>query len=263
MLASLRCCCGPSEDELAVSFDVIDERVGSTNTTMTSGYPEELSPSNGDIPHEQGMATLLRRPPMLSAVQEEKMSAKTSTATHVVATAPYAPPSIAPVATLPKPPPLMAHFSPLEPLEDSKGRVEELGLILSQFRQQAAVGRSCVVLVQDAMDTLRPAGRRLATYTITPDRYLLVSFGPGHEPFSCSVDNIQDVYQLMDGEDCFPRNIIAALNKQELNHLLMVVFYPHGPRGSEDVRETFCFLETTPTGRDLLLELLKEVALAQ
>eukprot|EP00405_Crypthecodinium_cohnii_P020915 CAMPEP_0206469224 /NCGR_PEP_ID=MMETSP0324_2-20121206/30143_1 /ASSEMBLY_ACC=CAM_ASM_000836 /TAXON_ID=2866 /ORGANISM="Crypthecodinium cohnii, Strain Seligo" /LENGTH=264 /DNA_ID=CAMNT_0053942923 /DNA_START=152 /DNA_END=946 /DNA_ORIENTATION=+ len=263
MLAPFQCCCGPTEEEGSLNFDIVDERVGSTtNTAATSAYfPEDLSPCSTAIAHEQGMGTLLRRPPMMSTEKVKSSAASTSTTSSTKTSGGLANTTTTATASIPAPAlPMKAHFSPLEPAEDSKGREE---LLFSQFRQQASVGRSCVVLVQDAADAFRPASRRLANYSITADRELFVNFGPGHEPFSCSVDNIQDVYQLMDGEDCFPRNIIAALNKQELNQLLMVVFYPHGPRGTEDVRETFCFLETTPTGRDLLLELLKEVALAQ
>lgn len=71
--------------------------------------------------------------------------------------------------------------------------------------------------------------------------------------FSCSVGQIQDIYTVEeDGKDCFPDDLLAHLDPEEMDLLVMIV-YADGRRR----RRTFYMLDATRRSREMLLEVLR------
>lgn len=75
----------------------------------------------------------------------------------------------------------------------------------------------------------------------------------------CPIPCIEDIYQVDDGDDCFPPGVFNSIAPNEQDYLFMVVF---SDTFALDVRKntgfnSLCLLEETKEGRDRLLEQLK------
>jgi len=68
----------------------------------------------------------------------------------------------------------------------------------------------------------------------------------------CPIKDIQDIYLLEDGEECFPPQAVRAVEPHERELLLMLV---HG--GSQEKVFSFCMLEESRESRDNFLESMR------
>jgi hypothetical protein len=68
----------------------------------------------------------------------------------------------------------------------------------------------------------------------------------------CPIKDIQDIYLLEDGEECFPPQVVRGVEPHERELLLMLV---HG--GSHEKAFNFCMLEESRESRDRFLESMR------
>jgi len=72
----------------------------------------------------------------------------------------------------------------------------------------------------------------------------------------CPIQEIQDIYLLDDGEECFPPDVVKRLKPHERELLLMVV---HG--SSQTKVFSFCMMEESRESRDKFLESLRVLSI--
>jgi len=68
----------------------------------------------------------------------------------------------------------------------------------------------------------------------------------------CPIKDIQDIYLLSDGEECFPPEVVKRVKPDERDLLVMIV---HG--GGHEKTLGFCVLEESLESRDELLECMR------
>mmetsp|Transcript_80192 Transcript_80192/g.225089 ORF Transcript_80192/g.225089 Transcript_80192/m.225089 type:complete len:202 (+) Transcript_80192:124-729(+) len=126
---------------------------------------------------------------------------------------------------------------------------------VEDFAPVAIAGRPCVHFVEDT-------GKRSdARYRIDVQlRRLVVSLpsGAGPSEIACSISSIEDIYTIADGRECFPTEVLASTQPEELEGLFLVVFTVEP---CPDAR-TLCLMEASAAARDRVLELLKLVSMS-
>lgn len=151
-------------------------------------------------------------------------------------------------------------------------KVPKLRLPISDeqdFRNTVEAGRPCTLLEPSGdEDDEYPVLRQEAVYHISRvDRELVLEHSqelcPNRPSIRCPVAGIEDVYQLDDGKECFPRFVQLGATAAEWERLLMVVYVAQpGPDGccKSEGPNAFCLLEHTREARDCLLKHLKEAS---
>jgi len=72
----------------------------------------------------------------------------------------------------------------------------------------------------------------------------------------CPIKDIQDIYLLEDGQECFPPQVVKSVGPNERELLLMLV---HG--GSQERAFSFCMLEESRESRDRFLESMRVLSI--
>mmetsp|Transcript_114576 Transcript_114576/g.335042 ORF Transcript_114576/g.335042 Transcript_114576/m.335042 type:complete len:272 (-) Transcript_114576:105-920(-) len=117
------------------------------------------------------------------------------------------------------------------------------------FMKKASTGCPCTVLEG------RRFQRSSGEYRILEAAGLITVHleGSGSPELTCSISQIQDIYTVEeDGKDCFPDELLAVLDPEEMDLLVMIV-YSDGRRK----RRTFYLLDVSRDEREMLLEVLK------
>mmetsp|Transcript_116475 Transcript_116475/g.370481 ORF Transcript_116475/g.370481 Transcript_116475/m.370481 type:complete len:100 (+) Transcript_116475:310-609(+) len=71
----------------------------------------------------------------------------------------------------------------------------------------------------------------------------------------CSVATIEDIFQIADGEDCFPLPVMATISTAERKGLLMLVY-----SGEDGDERLLCLVEESAHCRDELMQILQELS---
>lgn len=128
--------------------------------------------------------------------------------------------------------------------------------LLKAFANKAKEGCRCVYVG----DSRVPGswGKRSDSHYTMDAQFQCLTMVLHDGEIACSVDRIMDIYSLPDdGEDCFPLEVIRALNPEDLELLLMIVCSGSSPGDSYK----FCFVEQSCESRDALLDCLRIVSL--
>jgi hypothetical protein len=130
---------------------------------------------------------------------------------------------------------------------------------IRDFAKKAVKGCPCAILSKSTGG--RQQGEyffdeRLEHLIVAPARSM---WGSSKEPTDrINIGTIQDIYVIEDGEDCFPREILATLRPAERELVFVVVYSRGGERGTA----TCCLLEKTRECRDALLECLRVLCIS-
>mmetsp|Transcript_95645 Transcript_95645/g.239654 ORF Transcript_95645/g.239654 Transcript_95645/m.239654 type:complete len:206 (-) Transcript_95645:143-760(-) len=120
----------------------------------------------------------------------------------------------------------------------------------------AAAGRKCTLLSE------KTGARTEAEYVVDADLLQLTvrmasNFGQPEVLHSCPIMNIEDIFTVEDGEDCFPPRVMESLTSEEKGGLFMIVQSTHGP--NTDFAK-LCLVEASRADREDLLEHLKDMS---
>mmetsp|Transcript_55765 Transcript_55765/g.118794 ORF Transcript_55765/g.118794 Transcript_55765/m.118794 type:complete len:221 (-) Transcript_55765:203-865(-) len=213
-----KCCCAPPEDIEGVNtYTTSTEEVLDRKYGLTS----LVDPSTS----EEGAPTLLRR----NGVESEGK----------VGVSPYSPAD--------------TDLDPdLEVAYAHSGSASCFSPSIDAFARSAAKGRK-ITLFSEAAGTrftgsyqvLEKSGKMLVYVDTETGRYV--------EEFSIS--DIEDIFQMVDGDDCFPPAVMSALTPEEHDSLFMIVY-----RGPSQEDHILCLLEESDKSKGDLLQLLHETS---
>mmetsp|Transcript_24862 Transcript_24862/g.54972 ORF Transcript_24862/g.54972 Transcript_24862/m.54972 type:complete len:219 (-) Transcript_24862:62-718(-) len=133
--------------------------------------------------------------------------------------------------------------------EAEKLRLQNL---VNSFAKKAVKGCSCTYVKEGTGERATRHYRidRSLEFLLVVDPEAAATSSP---EVTCPIAAIQDIYACVeDGEQCFPPQVVSALEPEELDLLLMVVY-----RSGQDKMFRFCILEETPESRDTFLESLR------
>eukprot|EP00443_Scrippsiella_acuminata_P072703 CAMPEP_0115404234 /NCGR_PEP_ID=MMETSP0271-20121206/17309_1 /TAXON_ID=71861 /ORGANISM="Scrippsiella trochoidea, Strain CCMP3099" /LENGTH=209 /DNA_ID=CAMNT_0002828195 /DNA_START=82 /DNA_END=711 /DNA_ORIENTATION=- len=119
----------------------------------------------------------------------------------------------------------------------------------------AAAGRKCTLLSE------RTGARTAGEYVVEAESLQLTvrATGSSERPevlHRCPLMQIEDIYTVEDGEDCFPQEVIDSLQSEEKDGLFMIVHVVDDPNAEA---AQLCLVEASRSDRDNLLEHLRDV----
>mmetsp|Transcript_28120 Transcript_28120/g.70635 ORF Transcript_28120/g.70635 Transcript_28120/m.70635 type:complete len:210 (-) Transcript_28120:472-1101(-) len=119
----------------------------------------------------------------------------------------------------------------------------------------AAAGRKCTLLSE------RTGARTAGEYVVEAESLQLTvrATGSSERPevlHRCPLMQIEDIYTVEDGEDCFPQEVIDSLQSEEKDGLFMIVHVVDDPNAEA---AQLCLVEASRSDRDNLLEHLKHM----
>lgn len=136
--------------------------------------------------------------------------------------------------------------------EDEAGEKARLQSLVDAFAKKAV--RGCPSTHLDD----RTGGRTETLYRIdkTLRHLTLLAKDDRRVMAECPIEEIQDIYLVEDGEECFPPGALERVHPNERELLLMLVY------GSSSTKVfSFCMLEDSRQSRDMFLESMRVLSI--